>query len=193
MKVFSGSSNKPFAEKVAKSLNTSLSPLEIFIFPDGERRVRVIDRMVGQDTVVVQSTSPNPDTAYMELFFIVDALKRSGAKSVTAVIPYLGYQRQDHVFRDGEAVSLEVIIETLESVGMDKLITFDLHSIKIPELFSMPIVHLSALPIFAEKIRQLSVLGNQLSETGRSVIGSSVQTNRRQINQNPKTENRKPT
>lgn len=91
----------------------------------------------------------------MELFFIVDALKRSGAKSVTAVIPYLGYQRQDHVFRTGEAVSLEVIIETLESVGMNKLITFDLHSIKIPELFKIPIVHLSALPIFAQKIKEI--------------------------------------
>ena len=155
MKVFSGSSNKPLVEKIAKQLNTSLSPLEIFIFPDGERRIRAIDRVVGQDTVVIQSTSPNPDTAYMELFFIVDALKRSGAKSVVAVVPYLGYQRQDHVFRDGEAVSLEVIIETLESVGMDKLITFDLHSIKIPELFKIPIVHLSALSLFAEKIKEI--------------------------------------
>lgn len=155
MKVFSGSSNKPLAEKVARQLNTSLSPLEIFIFPDAERRVRVIDRVVGQNAVVVQSTSPNPDTAYMELFFIVDGLKRSGAKSVTVVVPYLGYQRQDHVFREGEAVSLEVIIETLESVGMNKLITFDLHSIKIPELFKIPIVHLSALALFAEKIKEI--------------------------------------
>src|SRR3989344_6224065 len=175
MKVFSGSSNKPLVEKIAKQLNTSLSPFEIFIFPDGERRIRAIDRVVGQDTVVIQSTSPNPDTAYMELFFIVDALKRSGAKSVVAVVPYLGYQRQDHVFRDGEAVSLEVIIETLESVGMDKLITFDLHSIKIPELFSMPIVHLSALSIFAEKIKQLSVLGRRFSDKDEPVVSPSVQ------------------
>ena len=144
------------AEKVARQLNTSLSPLEIFIFPDGERRIRVIDSVVGQDTVVIQSASSMPDVYYMELFFVVDALKRSGAKSVTAVVPYLGYQRQDHVFRDGEAVSLEVIIKTLESVGMNKLITFDLHSIKIPELFKIPITHLSALPIFAEKIKQIA-------------------------------------
>ena len=156
MKIYSGSSNQSLAEKIAEELKTNLSPLEIVIFPDGERRVRVIDRVIGQDAVVVQSTSPNPDTHYMELFFIVDALKRSGAKSVTAVVPFLGYQRQDHIFRDGEAVSLEVIIETLESVGMDKLITFDLHSIKIPELFKIPIVHLSALPIFAEKIKEIA-------------------------------------
>src|SRR3989338_3741348 len=156
MKVFSGSSNKPLAEKVARQLNTSLSPLEIFIFPYGERRIRVIDSVVGQDTVVIQSASSMPDVYYMELFFVVDALKRSGAKSVTAVVPYLGYQRQDHVFRDGEAVSLEVIIKTLESVGMNKLITFDLHSIKIPELFKIPIVHLSALSLFAEKIKEIA-------------------------------------
>ncbi|MCL5113786.1 MAG: ribose-phosphate diphosphokinase, partial [Patescibacteria group bacterium] len=154
MKVFSGSSNRRLAEKVVKQLGIDLSSLDTNIFPDGERRIRVIDKVVGQDTVVIQSTSPQPDTAYMELFFIIDALKRSGAKSITAIIPYLGYQRQDHVFRDGEAVSLEVIIETLEKVGMTKLLTFDLHSIKIPELFSVPVVHLSALSIFARKIKQ---------------------------------------
>lgn len=168
MKVFSGSSNKPLAEKVARQLNTSLSPLEIFIFPDGERRVRVIDRVVDEDTVVVQTTSPLADTHYMELFFIVDALKRSGAKSVTAVVPYLGYQRQDHVFRDGEAVSLGVIIETLESIGMDRLVTVDLHSIKIPELFSIPIVHLSALPIFVEKIKEIA------SEQSSSIFKDTI-------------------
>lgn len=156
MKIFSGSSNKRLAERVVKQLGINLSSLDINIFPDGERRVRVTDKVVGQDAIAIQSTSPNPDTAYMELFFIIDALKRSGVKSITAVIPYLGYQRQDHVFRDGEAVSLEVIIETLEKVGMDKLITFDLHSIKIPELFSVPVVHLSALSIFAENIKELT-------------------------------------
>lgn len=155
MKVFSGSSNKPLAEKVARELKLKLSPCEIFVFPDGERRVRILENVVDEDVVIVQTTSPSPDTHYMELFFLVDAAKRSGAKSVAAVVPYLGYQRQDHVFRDGEAVSLEVIIKTLESVGMNKLITFDLHSIKIPELFSIPIVHLSALPIFAEKIKSI--------------------------------------
>lgn len=156
MKVFSGSSNPPLAEKVAKKLATELSPLEIHIFPDGEKGVRVIDRVVEEDCVVVQSASTPADSNYMELFFIVDSLKRSGAKSVIAVVPYLGYQRQDHIFRDGEAVSLQVIIETLQRVGVSKLITFDLHSIKIPELFSIPVIHLSALELFAGKIREIS-------------------------------------
>lgn len=179
MKVFSGSSNKPLAGKIAHLLNTKLSPLEIFIFPDGERRITIEERVVDEDVVIVQTTSPDPDTSYMELFFLVDAAKRSGAKNITAVVPYLGYQRQDHVFRDGEAVSLEVIIKTLESTGMDRLITLDLHSIKIPELFKIPILHLSALPIFAKKIRS-------------SALGWSDRKTDQQENRNQKTDNREP-
>ena len=152
MKIFNGTASRDLAEKIAKILKIELSRLELNIFPDEEKRVRVVDKVVGQDCIVVQSTSTNADKNYMELFFIVDALKRSGARSVTAVIPYLGYQRQDHVFREGEAVSLEVIIKTLKAVGTDKIVTFDLHSIKIPELFHIPVVHLSALRLFAEKI-----------------------------------------
>lgn len=156
MKIFSGSSNGPLAEKIAEGLRLTLSPLEIHIFPDGEKRVRVVDEVVDENCIVVQSTPPNVNENYIELFFIVDALKRSGAKSVTAVIPYLGYQRQDHVFREGEAVSIEVMVKTLQASGADKIITFDLHSIKIPQFFSIPIAHLSALPLFAEKIRAIS-------------------------------------
>lgn len=155
MKIFSGTSNKLLAEKVALKLNTKLSPLDIFIFPDGEKRVRVIDKVVDEDAVIIQSTSNPADHNYMELFFIADALKRSGASSITAVIPYLGYQRQDHIFRDGEAVSLEVIVETLQAVGVSKIITLDVHSIKIPSLFKIPIIHISALDLFAEKIKEL--------------------------------------
>ncbi len=152
MKIFSGSSNKPLAKKIARGLGQKLSPLEIFIFSDGERRVRIEEHIVGEDAVIVQSTSTPGDQNYMELFFMADAAARSGAKSITAVVPYLGYQRQDHVFRDGEAVSMDVIVETLEAVGINSLIAFDLHSIKIPEVFKIPVLHLSALPLFAEEI-----------------------------------------
>jgi len=155
MKIVSGSSNKPLAEKIAKNLNTSLSGVEIFVFPDKERRIRILDKVLDSNCAVVQAADTPADQKYMELFFLVDGLKRSGAESVTAVIPYLGYQRQDHIFREGEAVSLQVIVETLEAVGVDKIITVDLHTIKIPELFKIPIIHLSALSIFAEKIKEI--------------------------------------
>lgn len=154
MKIFSGTCNKPLAEKIAKELKTTLSPLEIHIFPDGEKRVRILDNVVGQHTIVVQPTSTPADQCYMELFFIVDALKRSGAKSVTAVVPYLGYQRQDHIFRDGEGVSLEVVRRTLEAVGVNRLIGFDFHTVRVPELFKIPVSHLSALSLFAQKIKR---------------------------------------
>lgn len=153
MKLFSGSSNKSLAIKIARALDKELSPIEIMIFPDGERRVKLNDRVVDEDTVVIQSTSTPVDQNYMELFFIIDALKRSGAKTITAVIPYLGYQRQDHVFRDGEVVSLDVMIRFLESLQVDRVIALDLHSIKIPELFHIPITHVSALPLFVKKIQ----------------------------------------
>ncbi|HVF69134.1 MAG TPA: ribose-phosphate pyrophosphokinase [Xanthomonadales bacterium] len=155
MKIFSGSSNKPLSEKIAKQLGLSVSPIELFIFPDGERRIKLNDTVVDEDTVVIQSTATPVDQNYTELFFIIDALKRSGAKSVTTVIPYLGYQRQDHVFRNGESVSLHVMIKLLESLKVDTVIVLDLHSIKIPEFFHVPIIHLSALPLFAQEIKKI--------------------------------------
>ena len=153
MKIFSGTSNKFLAEKVAKKLNVKLSGLEVFIFPDGEKRVRILDKVLDEDTIVIQSTSTPVDENYMQLFFTIDALKRNGAKSVTAVVPYFGYQRQDHVFREGEDVSVKVIAEILDKIGLDRLIAVDLHSVKIKEAFNIPVSHLSALPIFAEIIK----------------------------------------
>lgn len=155
MKIFSGTSNKPLAEKIANAMGTQLSPIEIFVFPDGEKRIQIQDNVVDEDTVVVQTTSTPAAENFMELFFIIDGLKRSGAKNITTVIPYLGYQRQDHVFRDGEAVSLDVVVHALERTGATKVIAVDFHSIKIPEVFKVPVGHLSALELFAEKIEEL--------------------------------------
>src|SRR5437879_5659851 len=121
MKIFSGISNKPLAEKIAHASHVPLSPVEEFIFPDGERRVRIVENVVEEHCVIIQPTSTPVDQHYMELFFLIDGLRRSGAAQVTAVVPYFGYQRQDHVFRDGEAVSLEVIIKILSSLKIDRL------------------------------------------------------------------------
>lgn len=154
MKIFSGTSNKPLAEKIAKNLGLQLSKVEVFVFPDGEKRIRILDKVLDEDVVVVQSTSGPTDENYMQLFFILDGLKRSGAKSITSVVPYFGYQRQDHIFREGEAVSVKVVAKILESLGIDKLIAVDLHSIKIKEAFNVPVTHLSALAVFAKIIKE---------------------------------------
>lgn len=155
MKIFSGSANRPLAEKIATKLCLSLSPIELHTFPDGEQRVMLAEKVVGEDVAIVQPTGIPTDNNYMELFFIIDAARRSGAKSVTVVIPYIGYQRQDHVFRSGEARSLEVVIRFMEQAGGTRFIAVDVHSIKIPELFIKPITHLSALPLFAKQIKEL--------------------------------------
>lgn len=155
MKVFSGSANQKLGEKVARELKFPLLIPEKFVFPDGEERVRILERVVGEEVVVIQPFSPPVNENLIELCFIVDALKRNGAKKILAVIPYLGYQRQNRVFRSGEAVSLMVIVKILESIEINKILTFDLHSIKIPQFFKIPIIHLSALPLFAEKIKEI--------------------------------------
>ncbi len=153
MKIFSGSSNTPLAEKIAKNLKLELSPREIFIFPDGERRIHLEVPVLGEDCILVQSTSTPTDENYMELFFMADSLKRSGAKSVTLVMPYVGYQRQDHIFRSGESVSMQVVIKLLEVSGVDRVICLDLHAYRIAELFTIPVSDLSALSLFADEIK----------------------------------------
>ena len=161
MKILAGKSNKPLAEKIAEKIPADILSVEFHLFSDGEERVRIEESVLDEDVLVIQTTSGKVNDYYMELFFLVDAARRSGAKTVTLVIPYLGYQRQDHIFRDGEAVSLDVIARIFESLKVDKIITFDLHSIKIPEEFRIPIFHLSALPLFAEEIKK--IVNGQLS------------------------------
>lgn len=117
MKLFSGLTNKPLAENIATQLGISLSPIELHVFPDGEQRVKLNETVLDEETVIIQSTGIPTDSNYIQLFFMIDALRRSGAKSITVVIPYMGYQRQDHIFRDGEARSLEVVVRFMETVG----------------------------------------------------------------------------
>lgn len=165
MILFSGTSNKPLAEKIAKHLHLDVSPVEFHTFPDGELRVKLDVDVVDQDCIIVQPTSTPVDANYVELFFLADACKSNGAKSVTAVIPYLGYQRQDHIFRIGESASLHVMVKSMEAVGIDRVVVCDLHSIKIPEFFHIPLTHVSALPLFAEEIKKLNLLENSVLVT----------------------------
>jgi ribose-phosphate pyrophosphokinase len=154
MLIFSGSSNKSLVQKIALNLDKKTSPVEIFVFPDGEKRITLGEKVVDETAVLIQSTNTPVDTNYMELFLMVDALKRSGAEFVKLIMPYFGYQRQDHIFRDGEGVSLEAMAKLLQAIGVSEIFTFDLHSIKIPEIFTIPTHNLSALPIFAQKIKE---------------------------------------
>lgn len=157
MLLFGDELNKSLSEGISRVLSTPLFYPDITVFPDGERRVRLLEDVVDKDVIFIKTSSvtPNVDSFIIETAFLTDAFKRSGAKSVTGIIPYLPYCRADHVFRSGEAVPLEVVINMLESSGLSKIIFVDPHTIKMPEMFTIDTLNLSALPIFAEKIREI--------------------------------------
>lgn len=147
--------NIGLSENVAKALGVELFYPEIDVFADGEKRVRVAEDVVGENVLILKSLFTPVDDNVIKLAFTVDAAKRSGAEQVVALVPYLGYSRGDHVFRSGEAVSLEVVIRILQVNGVDKIAFVDPHSIKIPEMFSIPATSLSALTLFADRIREI--------------------------------------
>ena len=154
-KIFAGNSNLPLAQKVAWELKVSLAKSEIYKFTNNEIRVRIKEEVGGKICLLLQSLSTPADENWAETLFFLDALKRSGAKKIIGVVPWLGYQKQDRQFRSGEAVSVAVVIKTLEALGMERMITFDLHSPIVSTYFQKPPVILSAFPLFLEEIKKL--------------------------------------
>ena len=150
------SQNKSLSFTLAKGLGLECNFPDVHVFPDTEKRVRIMQEVIDQDVVLFKSLSSPVDGNVMELCMLIDALKRNGAKEITGVIPYFPYQRADHIFRTGEAVPLEVVIKMVEGAGLARIVVADPHSIKIPEMFSIPITDVLAVPLFAEKIRELA-------------------------------------
>ena len=153
MKIFSGTSNQPLAQKVADSLHITLGKLEIIRFDDQECRVRIEEEVEREDVVFVQSTSNPPDKFLMEAYLFADSAKRSGAKEITLVMPYFGYARQDKEHRKGESVSASVVTKCLEVSGFTKLITFDIHSKYVLSFFNkVQTQHESILPDIVRQV-----------------------------------------
>lgn len=157
MRLFSGTSNQPLAKKVAQRLGVGLGKMEIVRFGNSECRVRVKEDVREKTCVVIQSTSAPSDEHLMEMFFMVDALKRSAAKRLLAVIPYFGYARQNQQHRRGECISAHVVSKFIETIGVDELITVDLHEEQISGFFEIPVSHLSGLPVLAKAIKNYIV------------------------------------
>ena len=149
------SSNKDLSEKIASKLSSRVIYPEITIFPDTEQRVRISHDVVGQRSYLLKSITPPVDSAVMQLTFLVDALNKNGADKVIGVIPYIPYMRADNIFRTGEAVPLEVVISMIQDSRLNEIIIVDPHSIKIPEMFKIPVHNLSALSLFAQKIKEI--------------------------------------
>ena len=147
IKIFSGTSNIPLAEAICKKLRTKLGGLDIKRFSDGEIFVEVNESVRGSDCFVVQSTSSPVNENLLELFVIVDALKRAAAKKVYAVIPYFGYSRQDRKVSDRSPITAKLICDLLVKSGIEEVILMDIHSGQIQGFFDVPVDHLYAAPI----------------------------------------------
>ncbi len=148
MMVFSGNANPKLAEAVVKNLNIYLGRAKVGRFSDGEVMVEILENVRGKDVFVLQSTCMPTNDNLMELLVMVDALKRASAARVTATLPYMGYARQDRRPRSARvAITAKVIANMLTSVGVDRLLTMDLHSDQIQGFFDIPVDNIYSTPI----------------------------------------------
>ncbi len=151
--IFSGSSNTKLSESIVKKLDKKLGDISLSTFSDGEISVQINENVRGKDTFVIQSTSAPAEKNLMELILISDALKRASAKSITAVMPYFGYARQDRRVRSARVpISARVIAEMLESVGVSRIITLDIHSEQIQGFFSFPVDNIYTSNIMSKAV-----------------------------------------
>ena len=151
--IFSGSSNIKLSESIVKKLDKKLGDISLSTFSDGEISVQINENVRGKDTFVIQSTSAPAEKNLMELILISDALKRASAKSITAVMPYFGYARQDRRVRSARVpISARVIAEMLESVGISRIITLDIHSEQIQGFFSFPVDNIYTSNIMSKAV-----------------------------------------
>ena len=148
MLVFSGSSNQPLARKIARSLKTHLGKIELSRFPNDEARIYIKEKNPGRRAVLVQSLSLPTDKNLIELMLIGDALVRLRVKKIILVVPWLGYSKQDKVFRPGEPLSAQVVAKMLQILPLEKVITYDLHNPGIAKFFGCPIINLSGRRLF---------------------------------------------
>jgi ribose-phosphate pyrophosphokinase len=155
--ILTGNSNKPLAHAIASSLNMTLGKVEIIRFADSECRVRIEEEIEGKDVFIIQTISNPVDENLMEFLLMADAAKRAEARKIIAILPYHAYARQDRLHRPGECLSAHVVAKLIEAVGVDKLITVELHNDTILGFFKIPVVHVSGLSIFrhlVEKIKE---------------------------------------
>ena len=146
--VVSGNANPLLAKDVARRLSIPVGRISVGRFSDGEVNVEILENVRGRDVFVLQSTSTPTNDNLMEIMVIVDALKRSSAARITAAIPYFGYARQDRRPRSARvAISAKVVANMLEAVGVDRVLTMDLHADQIQGFFDIPVDNIYAAPI----------------------------------------------
>ncbi|HUY73127.1 MAG TPA: ribose-phosphate pyrophosphokinase [Candidatus Dormibacteraeota bacterium] len=153
LKLIAGSANPLLAGRISEKLDVPLTDARLRRFPDGEINVKIEDSMRGHDVFVIQPTSPPVNEHLMELFIILDALRRASAGRVTAVIPYYGYARKERKTQPREPISAKLIANFITLAGADRLLLFDLHAEAIEGFFDVPTDHLSPHRIFADYLK----------------------------------------
>ena len=154
MKLLSGNSNKILSRKIAKFLKTKLVNSSIKKFADGEIYIEINESIRGNSIFIIQSISSPANDNLMELLLCIDALKRSSAKNITAVIPYFGYARQDRKVVPRTSISAKLVSNLITKAGADRVVTVDLHAGQIQGFFDIPVDNLFATPIFARHIKK---------------------------------------
>jgi len=154
MKLLSGNSNKNLSLKISKFLKNRLVNSSIRKFSDGEIYIEINENIRGNSIFIIQSVSSPANDNLMELLLCIDALKRSSAKNITAVIPYFGYARQDRKVVPRTSISAKMVSNLITNAGADRVVTLDLHSGQIQGFFDIPVDNLFATPIFARHIKK---------------------------------------
>ncbi|MBD0669150.1 ribose-phosphate diphosphokinase [Kitasatospora sp. NPDC091335] len=152
LKLFSGRAHPELAREVAEALGTELVPTKALDFANGEIYVRFLDSARGADCFVMQSHTAPINQWIMEQLIMIDALKRASAKSITAILPFYGYARQDKKHLGREPISARLVADLLRQAGADRLMAVDLHTAQIQGFFDGPVDHLFALPLLADYI-----------------------------------------
>ena len=154
MKLLTGNSNKNLSQKISKFLKNRLVNSSIRKFSDGEIYIEINENIRGNSIFVIQSVSSPANDNLMELLLCIDALKRSSAKNITAVIPYFGYARQDRKVVPRTSISAKLVSNLIAKAGADRVVTVDLHAGQIQGFFDIPVDNLFASPIFARHVKK---------------------------------------
>lgn len=155
MKIFCGNSNRPLAESLARFLGISLGNAYVGQFSDGEPKIEILENVRGQDVFILQSISAPSSTHLMELLLLSDALRRASAARITAVIPYFGFARQDRRIRSARVpISAKVVADMMSVVGIQRVLTIDLHADQIQGFFYIPVDNIYATPLMVEDLKE---------------------------------------
>jgi ribose-phosphate pyrophosphokinase len=157
--VFSGRSHPELAARIAEHLNVELGDVELKTFANDETYVRYKESIRGADVFIVQTGAEPVDRNLMELLLMIQAAKLASAKRITAVVPWYPYSRQDRKAKPREPISARLVADMLELAGADRVLTMDLHAGQIQGFFTIPVDHMTALPLFAQHFRDLGLNG----------------------------------